>query len=167
MEYTSQASDSEAGLDEVDALLLSRLMRDGRATWSDLAVDVGISAPAVAHRVRRLVEQGVIRQFAAWVEPAALAPVTAFVTVQLGDARRHDEFRERVGKLDAVQECHLVSGDGGYLLKVRERSLERLARLVHAVLPELAGPCRTTTTLVLQQIKESPVLPLFEDPAEA
>ncbi len=156
------ALEYEAALDEADVRLVHRLMRDGRATWSDLAADLGLSAPAVAQRVRRLVERGVIHHFAAWANADALVPVTAFVTVEVAEPNRHEDFREGLAKLEGIQECHQVSGDGGYLLKVRCRSLDDLAELARSVLPELAGPCRTNTAVVLETVKESPVLPLFE-----
>ena len=135
-------------------------MRDGRATWADLAVELDLTAPAVAQRVRRLQERGVIRQFAAWVAPETVAPVAAFVGVSLGRADAHAAFLRSIGELELVQECHQVSDGTDYLLKVRCGSVGQLAELVTRVLPELAGGGRARTTLVLASPKESPIVPL-------
>jgi DNA-binding Lrp family transcriptional regulator len=55
-------------MDATDLSILRQLMRDGRATWADLAVDLGLTAPAIAQRVRRLQDRGIIRHFGVWLE---------------------------------------------------------------------------------------------------
>jgi len=146
-------------IDDLDRQLLGRLMRDGRATWSDLANDVGITAPAIAQRVRRMEQSGVVRGFAAIVDPAGIAPVAAFVTLRPGPGDDHTFVAERVVKLAAVQECHYLAGDDGYLLKVRCRSVEELDRLVRHTLRELAPAAVISTQVILATAKESPVVP--------
>jgi Lrp/AsnC family leucine-responsive transcriptional regulator len=89
-------------IDDVDLRILGRLSRDGRATWISLAQEMGLTPPAIAARVRRLVDRGVIRQFAACVDPAAVGAITAFVDVTFGDADGHDHFRQAVGRLVAI-----------------------------------------------------------------
>jgi Lrp/AsnC family leucine-responsive transcriptional regulator len=147
-------------LDAIDLGLLGRLAREGRATWSDLGLEFGLTPPAVAARVRRLVSHGVIRQFAAWVAPGAVEAITAFVAVSFDDPDGHEAFRQAVGRLLAVQECHRVAGDAHYLLKVRARSGEELEHLLTTVLPSTARTALWRTMLVLRTLKESPVFPL-------
>jgi Lrp/AsnC family leucine-responsive transcriptional regulator len=148
-------------LDTTDRAILLRLMRDGRATWADLAADLDLTAPAIAMRVRRLQDSGVIRQFAAWVEPGVLARVSAFISVSMGKSDGRARFREQVEKLDVVQECHQIAGEDEFLLKVRCRSLEQLADLVGAVLPRL-GAASVRTSVVLSTVKETPLIPIPE-----
>lgn len=146
-------------LDEVDRQLLHRLMRDGRATWADLAEASGLTPPAVAQRVRRLEARGVIQQFAAWVAADALLPVAAYVGVTLSGPE-HQAFRRGVGELAFVQECsHLATSDE-YLLKVRCASLPDLEQLVTAQLRRLKGVAKVTVAVVLATVKDSPVLPV-------
>lgn len=147
-------------LDAVDLGLLGRLAREGRATWSDLGLEFGLTPPAVAARVRRLVANGVIRQFAAWIAPGAVQAITAFVAVSFEDPDEHEGFRQAVGRLLAVQECHRVAGEAHYLLKVRARSGEELEHLLTSVLPSTARTALWRTMLVLRTVKESPVFPL-------
>jgi Lrp/AsnC family transcriptional regulator, leucine-responsive regulatory protein len=140
--------------------LLGRLSRDGRATWAELAAAIGLTPPAVAARVRRLVDSGVIRQFAALVQPDAVAAVTAFVEVTFEDPQARGEFRQVVGRLVAVQECHRIAGRAEYLVKIRARSASELEGLLTTVLPRAARGASFRVSMVLGTVKESPVFPL-------
>jgi Lrp/AsnC family leucine-responsive transcriptional regulator len=143
-------------MDATDRSILRTLMQDGRATWADLAVELGLTAPAIAQRVRRLQERGLIRFFAAVVAPELVAPVSAFVCLTAAQP----SFRDAVGELDVIQECHQTSGDYDYLLKVRCQSLAHLSDLVTSVLPRLSGGGRIRSTVILATVKESTVLPI-------
>jgi Lrp/AsnC family leucine-responsive transcriptional regulator len=149
-----------SSLDRIDLGLLGRLARDGRTTWKDLGGEFSLTAPAIATRVRRLVERGFIRQFAAWIDPEPLGAVTAFVDVTFEDAEGHEGFRQAVGRLVAVQECHRVAGDAHYVLKMRARSSAELEHLLAAILPKVAPGASWRVSLVLSTVKESPVFPL-------
>lgn len=140
--------------------MLGRLSRDGRATWAELAAAIGLTPPAVAARVRRLVESGVIRQFAALVQPDAVAAVTAFVEVTFDDPQSREEFRQIVGRLVAVQECHRIAGRAEYLVKIRARSASELEGLLTTVLPRAARGASFRVSMVLGTVKESTVFPL-------
>lgn len=150
-------------VDMLDLTLLGRLAREGRATWVELGRELGLTPPAVATRVRRLVSQGVIRQFAALVSPASVRAVTAFVDVTFeapATAEGHEPFRQAVNRLVAVQECHRVAGDAQYRLKVRARSSDELDSLLTSVLPAAARGASFRVSMVLSTVKESPVFPL-------
>jgi len=139
------------------------LSRDGRATWSELAAAIGLTPPAVAARVRRLVDSGVIRQFSALVHPDAVAAVTAFVEVTFEDQQAREEFRQVVGRLVAVQECHRIAGRAEYLVKIRARSASELEGLLTTALPRAARGASFRVSMVLGTVKESPVFPLPKD----
>ncbi|HLZ27729.1 MAG TPA: Lrp/AsnC family transcriptional regulator [Chloroflexota bacterium] len=135
-------------------------MRDGRATWADLAVELGLTAPAIAQRVRRLQDRGIIRHFGVWLDTDELVPVSAFVAVSVGAPAGHAVFQHAVTRLDAVQECHQVTGDHDYLLKVRCASINHLATLVTDTLPRMTGGGRVSSTVILSTVKDSASLPL-------
>jgi Lrp/AsnC family leucine-responsive transcriptional regulator len=147
-------------IDAVDLELIGRLSRDGRATWSELAAGVGLTPPAVAARVRRLVERGVVRHFAALVHAEAVGAVTAFVEVTFDDSQAREEFRQVVARLVAVQECHRIAGRAEYLVKVRARSSAELETLLATVLPKAARGASFRVSMVLSTVKESTVFPL-------
>jgi Lrp/AsnC family transcriptional regulator, leucine-responsive regulatory protein len=149
-----------------DMLTIELLMREGRTTWAELAQLLGLSGPAAADRVRRLEERGVIRGYAALVDPEAVGlGVTAFVAVTLERPEHRAGFLDAVGGMPEVQECHHVAGEDDYLLKVRCRAMRDLERLVGEVLKGLPGVARTRTSVVLSTRKETPVLPLRPDDA--
>lgn len=154
------AAHQQPPIDTVDLGILGRLSREGRASWAGLASELGLTAPAVAARVRRLVDRGVIRQFAAWISPASTGAVTAFVEVTFDHLESHEQFRQAIGRLVAVQECHRIAGGAQYLLKVRARSAAELESLLAAVLPRAAPGATLRVSMVLATVKESPVFPL-------
>ncbi len=159
-----QLSNPNESLDDLDRRLLARLMRHGRATWSDLAVELGLTAPAIAQRVRRMEDRGVISGFTALASPAAIAPVCAFAAGAATPAPARDRgaptLAERLAVLDAVQECHYLSGADEYLLKIRCASLEALRLLVSETLPREAGVSIRRVQVVLGTLKETPALAL-------
>lgn len=150
-------------MDAVDSKLIHRLMARGRITWAELAHQVGLSAPAVTDRVRRLEERGVIRGYGALVAPDEVGlHLTALVAVTLEHPRHRAEFLALVQALPQIQECHHVAGDDDYVLKVRCRSTRQLDELISGQLKSLAGVARTRTTIVMSTLKETPVLPAPE-----
>jgi Lrp/AsnC family leucine-responsive transcriptional regulator len=151
-------------LDSLDLKAITILMSNGRATWSDVAGILGMSGPAAADRVRRLEEQGVIRGYAALVNPEAVGcSLTAFVSVSLERPEHRGPFLTRITDLQEVQECHHVTGEDDYLLKVRCRNTRDLDRVISNELKALPGVVKTRTTIVLDTCKETPMVPLFPD----
>lgn len=148
-------------LNEVDFRAIQYLMTQGRITWSELAGVLELSAPATADRVRRLEERGVISGYAALVDPDAIGcGLTAFVSVTLEKSKHLNTFLKKVNNLPEVQECHHVTGDDDYLLKIRCRDTTELERIVGQELKSITGISKTRTTIVLSTAKESPVLPV-------
>ena len=147
-------------MDDIDRSLLDRLQRDGRATQLELAKVVGLSQPAVAERIRKLEERGVVLGYAARVAPAKVGiDITAFVGVGLEHPKFFDAFDKKVRGMGEVLECHRVAGEDSYLLKVRTRNTRSLDRLLVQVLRAIPGVTRTSTTIVLASIKEETRLP--------
>lgn len=141
-------------------------MSQGRITWSELAGILELSAPATADRVRRLEERGIVRGYAALVDPEAVGcGLTAFIAVTLERPEHRAPFLQRILELAEVQECHHVTGDDDYLLKVRCNSTRHLEQVISNGLKSLPGILRTRTTIVLSTTKETPVLPLPNETA--
>lgn len=146
----------------LDSKAVRLLMRNGRATWAELADHLDLSAPAAADRVRRLEQRGVIRGYAALVDPEAAGyPLAAFVSVALDRPDRRNAFLKRIATLPEIAECHHVAGEDDYLLKVRCRGTRDLDRLLVQSLKTIPG-IRTRTTVVLATEKESVLIPLAE-----
>jgi Lrp/AsnC family leucine-responsive transcriptional regulator len=148
-------------MDTIDLKAVERLQVMGRESWATLGVALGMTGPAAAERVRRLEADGVIRGYAALVDPDAVgAGLTAFVSVTLERPGNRAAFLRRVSRLTAIQECHHVAGDYDYLLKVRCAGTGDLDRILTDELKAVPGVVRTRTTVVLRTLKESVIVPL-------
>jgi len=153
--------DRESQLDSLDRKVLEFLVRNGRATWAELGQLLGLSAPSAAERVRKLEQRGVIRGYAALIDPASVGrPLTAYISVSLASHRNRAAFLRAIAKMEQVAECHHVAGDDDYLLKVRCRGTQDLDHLLARELKEKLGVARTRTTIVLSTAKESVRVPI-------
>jgi Lrp/AsnC family leucine-responsive transcriptional regulator len=142
-------------MDTADIHIVDQLQKNARTTQSELAKAVGLSQPAVAERIRKLEERGVITGYAARVDAAALGlDITAFIGVGIEHPKFFDNFTRKVQTLAEVLECHRVAGDDSYLLKVKTRNTRSLDRLLVEVLRTIPGVTRTHTTIVLAPVKE-------------
>ena len=126
---------SEASLDDIDWRILNELQEHGRITYRELGRRVALTAPAVAERVRRLEESGVIAAFRAHLDPAALGyPITAFVRwTSNGPDCAH--LGEVARDIPEVVECHRITGETSYILKVAARSVQHLEELLDRLMP--------------------------------
>lgn len=152
-------------MDALDYKALSRLQQFGRDSWKHLGEILGITAQAVADRIHRLEEQGVVQGYAALIDPESVGlHVAAFVAVSLERPKHREAFLEHVSSLSEVQECHHVSGDDDYLLKVRCRGVPELERLVDDEIKAVPGVARARTTIILRTAKETMAVPLTTGP---
>jgi Lrp/AsnC family leucine-responsive transcriptional regulator len=135
----------EGALDAVCWRILAILQADARKSFRQIGLAVGLSAPAVAERVRRMEEQGVITGYHAAVNPkrAGFAIQAQMRIGGVGD--RGDEFAELVANTPAVLECHRVTGSDSYLLKVLASTIEQLEMLIDRFVPY----GEVTTALIL------------------
>ncbi|MDR0788256.1 MAG: Lrp/AsnC family transcriptional regulator [Gemmatimonadota bacterium] len=149
-------------MDGIDVRLVSLLQGSGRISQNELAQAVGLSAPAVAERIRKLEDRGVIRRYAAIVDPRALGlDVTAFIAVVVSGSKHFPVFAQRVSERSEVLECHSVTGQGSHLLKVRTDTTSSLERLLSDI-QGWPGVQSTMTSVVLSTTKESVGAPLEE-----
>ena len=120
-------------LDALDRKILIALQADGRASNVELSAQVHLSAPQCFRRVRALEERGVIRGYRAQVQAEALGlGVTAYVSLNIdgGQFGRVREIEAQVRDFPQILECHTVSGDHDYLLKVVARDLKSLSQFL-------------------------------------
>jgi Lrp/AsnC family leucine-responsive transcriptional regulator len=135
-------------VEEIDRKILLLLAHDGRMSFTDLARQTGLSVSATHQRVRRLERRGLIRGYAAVIDPAdAGLPLTAFVSIKPFDPAAADDAPERLAHLGAIEACHSVAGDESYILKVRVASPAALENLLQEI--RAAANVSTRTTIVL------------------
>ncbi len=142
-------------LDELDIRIVDLLQRDGRATQLEISRAVGLSQPAVAERIRKLEDRGVITGYTARVDAAKLGKdITAFIGVNIEHPKYFEGFAKKVLALPDILECHRVAGQDSYILKVKTANTKTLDSLLVETLRTIAGVTRTQTTIVLSSIKE-------------
>lgn len=150
-------------LDKTDRKLLDLLQKDGRITNLDLAERAALSPSACLRRVRALEEAGVIRGYAALLDPAKIGlGLLAFVTVKLEKRGRMptDAFARACRDWPEVTACHATTGDMDYLLRVHVEDLAHFSRFVMDSLLKQPGVIDVKSSFVLEQVKETTALPL-------
>lgn len=151
------------GMDKLDRKLLGLLQRDAKLTNADLGRRIGLSVSAVNERIRKLQTAGVIRAFEARLDPEALGRgICAFVLVLIERPEQEEAFLDAVAGAKQVQECHHVTGDYSYLLKLRVSSTAELERVIRQGLKAQPGVVRTQTMIALSSPKESSAIDVAE-----
>ncbi len=146
-------------MDEIDRRILTLLQEDGRLPWIQLAERVGLSPPAVTERVKRLERDGVLTGIHAQLNPHAVGAATlAYVAVAITDTVEHQRFLDMAATTPEILECHVVAGPHDFLLKVRTESPEALAHLLRNTVRAIPGVASTSSTMVLESIKETGAL---------
>ncbi|MCU1592591.1 MAG: hypothetical protein JWP11_3847 [Frankiales bacterium] len=136
-------------MDDIDARLVALLVADARAPYAELARAVGLSAPSVHDRVRRLERAGAIQGYSAVVDPAALGfGVTALVGILQREGVEQDDLGAALTGIEEVEDCWFVAGEEAFVVKVRVADVDALEHIL-GVLRRTPGVARTRTTVVL------------------
>ncbi len=157
-------SSMDEALDELDETILQILQTEGRISNVDLAGRINLSAPAVHARIKRLEQRGYIRQYAALLDrERAGFDMLCFINVslQLHQLEHVENFRQIVHQMPEVLECHHLTGEYDYLLKVVVRSRKDLQHFVVNKLTPVPGIARIYTSVVLMEIKSTTALPIM------
>jgi Lrp/AsnC family leucine-responsive transcriptional regulator len=150
-------------LDKIDRNIVRLLQQDARIPHTELARKVGLSTTPCKERVKRLEREGVIQQYQAVLNPAALnRGLVVFVQIRLNRTSQDifEEFTASALDLPEVQECYLVSGNFDYLLKARVADMNAYRVLLGETLLTLPGVLESTSYVVMEQVKESLTLPV-------
>jgi DNA-binding Lrp family transcriptional regulator len=152
-------------LDETDVIILRELQADGSLSNVELARRVNLSPPATHTRVKRLEQLGYIRQYVALIDREKMGyDMLCFITVslQIHQPEIVQQFREAITSMPEVLECHHVTGDYDYILKVAVRNRQDLQRFLMDVLTPVPNVAHIHTRLVLSEVKSTTELPLTE-----
>lgn len=150
-------------LDNKDRDIIKILQHEGRVSFAELGRRIELSAPAVHARVRRLEEQGLIRGYVALLDrEKAGNDVLCFINVSLRHHQREEDesFRAAVLEMPEVLECHHLTGEFDYLLKVIVPNRGALEAFLMDRLTSLPGLDKVQTSLVLREIKDETAIPL-------
>ena len=129
------AMDSTALLDSYGRKLLDELQTNARLSLAELGRRVGLSPTAAAERLKQMEEVGILQGYTVDIDREALGlEVMAFIRMSCGGQNYH-RLLDYVQTLEEVRECHHLTGDDDFLLKVTTTSMADLEALIEALLP--------------------------------
>ncbi|GGB57674.1 AsnC family transcriptional regulator [Roseibium aquae] len=150
-------------LDQTDRKILKFLQADGRITTTELAERIGLSVNATGERFRRLMREGFITRFSAELDPDKVGRgLLVFVEIKLDRTSPEifDAFKRAVERSQDILECHMVAGGFDYLLKSRVSDMDAYRQFLSDVVLALPGVRETHTYAVMEEIKETHILPV-------
>jgi Lrp/AsnC family leucine-responsive transcriptional regulator len=137
-------------MDGIDRAILGKLGSDARISFRDLGEAVGLSANAVAERVRRLVSAGTIRGFRAEIDPSAGgARFAAFIDLRLAGGTAADAFEAALGAMPGVVSASLTTGNFDYTLRVAVADEAALVALIEGL--RAHGASETHSRIILRE----------------
>lgn len=143
-------------VDAINLQLLGHLSKEPRLTMAELARRLKMSAPSIAERVQRLEATGVIAGYTLAIDPGALGlPVAAYVRIRPGP-RQLQKVVQLALDTPEVVECHRITGEDCFLLKVHVAAVDQLERILDRFLPY----GQTTTSIVQSSPVPRRALPL-------
>jgi DNA-binding Lrp family transcriptional regulator len=155
--------DAHTGLDELDTELLKRLQADASASNADLGRQLNLSQPAIHHRIKRLEERGYIQRYVALLDRELLG-LDLMCFVQVSVQRHHRDhivaFEQAVLAMPEVLDCHHLTGEFDFLLKVVVANRKALETLLVERLSTLPGVTHLQTSVVLSEVKHVTSLPI-------
>lgn len=153
----------KTSLDRTDCRILEQLQADGRLSNQELAERVALSPSPCLRRVRALERAGVIRRYAALLDPLQVRlGLLAYVTVKLEKRGKMpvDQFTRAVQSWPEVIACFSMTGDMDYLMRVQVEDLEHYSRFIMDKLLKQQAVIDIRTNFVLERVKETTALPL-------
>lgn len=144
-------------MDSKDERILEELLRDGRRSVVEIADSLNLPRATVQERVKRMVESGVIRRFAAIPDYSKIGKQVMayiFVTFSNEGGLSQRKLAEEISRIPGVYEVSVISGEWDMLLKVRAGSVEEIGRLVVDKLRATRGIEKTETCVAFQTIME-------------
>ncbi len=137
-------------MDRIDFMILETLQSDGRISMKDLANHVGLTAPAVSERVRKMEESGIITEYSAHVNYEKLGKtISAFIDLNMPPENYGDFLKFAAGE-NAIVECHHITGGDSLILKVLVDDISHLEKLID----KIKTYAKTNTSIILS----SPIL---------
>ncbi|QJQ52336.1 AsnC family transcriptional regulator [Vitreoscilla sp. C1] len=151
-------------LDKIDTKIIHILQQNARISIAELSEKVGLSATPVKERMKRLQESGVITGFHAKINPHLIGQgLLVFVEIKLKDksATLFAEFKRDVLRTPQIMECHLVSGEYDYLIKVRMTDIAAYRQMLGDILLQLPAILESRSYIVMEEVKETHLLPML------
>lgn len=150
-------------IDKIDLQILKTLQENGRITNLQLSSEVGLSPAPTLERVRKLENSGYIKSYHALVDEELLGlGIKTFIKIQL-DLHQNNTiqtFLEEVGKIREITECHYVTGECDFLIKVYVKDIKAYERLILDKISKISVIKKLQTIMILSTSKKELAIPL-------
>ena len=143
-------------MDQIDRRIIHALQTDSSRSLAELAEKVGASTSGCHRRIKSLESAGLILGYSAILDPQRLGlSLQAFVEITLTSQSREamDRFEQAVGDFDDILECHLMSGNADYILRIAARDLEQFDLIHRECLSRLPGVSSMRSSFAIRTIK--------------
>lgn len=142
-------------MDDTDLQILELLKKNSRMTSSDISKVIHLSVPSIAERIRKLERNGMIEQFTVKLNRKAMGQGCVFyIFLQFHGSQETQAFREGIIQSPEVLECHHISGEYDYLLKVALEDLSAVEAFITHTLKAHYNIVRSNTSFILSTLKE-------------
>jgi Lrp/AsnC family leucine-responsive transcriptional regulator len=142
-------------INKIDEQIIELLQADATITTNDIAKKINLSSSATNERIRKLHSNGIIRKISAFIQAAAVEKsLCAFICVTLDAAQKNKAFLHSIDTHSMVMECHHITGEYSYLLKVRVKNTQELESFITDFLKTKNNIVRTLTQIVLSSPKD-------------
>lgn len=145
-------------IDQIDAQLLELLQKDGRITIKELALKLGMSTTPIFERIKKLEKAGIIDHYAAVLNADKLGKkLYAFAHISLKDHSKElvNQFTQQITKIPQVLECHYVTGDSDFILKILLNDMEKYREFMMDQLFDMSNIAKVESFLSLSVLKNS------------
>jgi Lrp/AsnC family transcriptional regulator for asnA, asnC and gidA len=143
---------NKLNIDETNRKILSYLIKNARMPFLEIARECGISGAAIHQRVKKMEESGIIAGSRFNVKPEALGyKVCAFIGITLDHAHKYKTVVKDIAKIPEVVECHFITGNYTFLLKILCKSHQHLMDLLINTLQNIPGISKTESFIALEQ----------------
>lgn len=140
-------------LDVIDVKILEVLQENARVSISELSKQVNLSLSAVSERLKKLESGNIIEQYTAVLNSSAMdKELSVIMMISMDDPSRLDEFTKLISEQDEILECHYVTGEYDYILKITTKNTATLEQLMNRI-KSIDNIKRTQTNVILSSLK--------------
>lgn len=148
-------------IDQTDAEILRLLQTDGSLSYHEIGKKVDLSVTAVNYRIKKLFLQGILLKTVALINPDSVGlDVLAFVLMRFVDFEKEKKVITTLLRRPEIQECHRISGEYSYLLKIRTHTIQDLEKFVDQHARPALGKGKVAVLMVLSSQKQTTEMPL-------
>ena len=146
-------------IDDEDKAIVRYLSHDASITNANLGKLIGLSPSAVHERVRKLKQQGILKKIVACIDSEFMdMSLCSFIYVRIDETQDTKNFIDAVLLNSPILECHHITGDYSYLLKIRVKDLKNLETFITAFMKNFPNITKIKTEIVLSSMKEGSII---------